>query len=162
MEQYAWILWIVLGVVLIIAETFTFGFVLFWFGIGALAAAAAAFLGLGVISQFLVFAIVSIALTALSRTIFAKYYSHGDEEKFKTGIDSLPGQIGTVTLASKGALREAAVKVYGSTWTAFPEAGEEPLAEGEKVEVIRVQGSSIYVKRIGELPEWREDKSITN
>jgi membrane protein implicated in regulation of membrane protease activity len=162
MEQYAWILWIVLGVILIIAETFTLGFVLFWFGIGALAAALTAFLGFGVISQFLVFAIVSIALTALSRTIFAKYYSHGDEEKFKTGIDSLPGQIGTVTLASKGALREAAVKVYGSTWTAFPEAGEEPLAEGEKVEVIRVQGSSIYVKRISELPEWREDKSITN
>jgi len=145
-------------VILIITETFTLGFVLFWFGVGALAAAFAGYLGFGVVSQFLVFAIVSIVLTALSRTIFAKYYSHGDEEKFKSGIDSLPGQIGTVTIASKGALREGAVKVYGSTWTAFPEAGDEPLAEGEKVEVIRVQGSSIYVKRIGELPEWREDK----
>jgi membrane protein implicated in regulation of membrane protease activity len=158
MEQYAWILWIVLGVILIIAETFTLGFVLLWFGIGALAAGLVGLLGFGMTLQFLVFAIVSVALTALSRTIFAKYYSHGDEEKFKTGIDSLPGQIGTVALASKGALQEAAVKVYGSTWTAFPEAGEKPLAEGEKVEVIRVQGSSIYVKRIGELPEWREEK----
>jgi membrane protein implicated in regulation of membrane protease activity len=162
MEQYAWLLWIVLGVILIITETFTLGFVLLWFGIGALAAALVGLLGFGMISQFLVFAIVSIALTALSRTIFARYYSHGDEEKIKTGIDSLPGQIGTVTIASKGALQEGAVKVYGSTWTAFPELGEEPLMEGEKVEVIRVQGSSIYVKRIGGLPEWREDKSITN
>jgi membrane protein implicated in regulation of membrane protease activity len=162
MEQYAWILWIVLGVVLIIAETFTLGFVLFWFGIGAIAAALVGLLGFGVVTQFLVFAVVSIALTVLSRTIFAKYYSHGDADAIKTGIDALPGQIGTVTLASKGALKEGAVKVYGSTWTAFPEAGEEPLAEGEKVEVIRVQGSSIYVKRINELPEWREDKSITN
>lgn len=158
MEQYAWILWIVLGVILIIAETFTLGFVLFWFGIGAAAAGLAGLLGFGVITQFLVFALVSIALTVLSRTIFAKYYSHGDDDAIKTGIDSLPGQIGTVTLASKGALKEGAVKVYGSTWTAFPEAGEEPLAEGEKVEVIRVQGSSIYVKRISELPEWREEK----
>jgi membrane protein implicated in regulation of membrane protease activity len=158
MEQYAWILWIVLGVILIITETFTLGFVLFWFGVGALAAAFAGFLGFGAMTQFLVFAVVSIALTALSRTIFAKYYSHGDEEKFKSGIDSLPGQIGTVTIASKGALQEGAVKVYGSTWTAFPEAGDAPLTEGEKVEVIRVQGSSIYVKRIGELPEWRESK----
>jgi membrane protein implicated in regulation of membrane protease activity len=158
MEQYAWILWIVLGVVLIITETFTLGFVLLWFGIGALAAALVGLLGFGVVSQFLVFAIVSIALTALSRTIFARYYSHGDEEKIKTGIDSLPGQIGTVTIASKGALQEGAVKVYGSTWTAFPEPGEKPLTEGEKVEVIRVQGSSIYVKRINELPEWREEK----
>jgi membrane protein implicated in regulation of membrane protease activity len=158
MEQYAWILWIVLGVILIITETFTLGFVLLWFGIGALAAALVGLLGFGVVSQFLVFAIVSIALTALSRTIFAKYYSHGDDEQIKTGIDSLPGQIGTVTISSKGALREGAVKVYGSTWTAFPELGEEPLMEGEKVEVIRVQGSSIYVKRINELPEWRESK----
>ena len=158
MEQYAWILWIVLGVVLIIAETFTLGFVLFWFGIGAIAAALVGLLGFGVVTQFLVFAIVSIALTVLSRTIFARYYSHGDADAIKTGIDSLPGQIGTVTIASKGALKEGAVKVYGSTWTAFPEAGEEPLAEGEKVEVSRVQGSSIYVRRIGELPEWREEK----
>ncbi|MDQ3800373.1 MAG: NfeD family protein [Acidobacteriota bacterium] len=162
MEQYAWILWIVLGVVLIIAETFTLGFVLFWFGIGALAAGLVGLLGFGVVAQFLAFAIVSVALTALSRTIFAKYYSHGDHEALKTGIDALPGQIGTVTSESKGALREGAVKVYGSTWTAFPEIGEEPLVEGEKVEVVRVQGSSIYVRRINELPEWREDKSITN
>jgi membrane protein implicated in regulation of membrane protease activity len=158
MEQYAWILWIVLGVILIITETFTLGFVLFWFGIGALAAALAGFLGFGAASQFLIFAIVSIVLTALSRTIFARYYSHGDEDAIKTGVDALPGQIGTVTTASKGALSEGAVKVFGSTWTAFPESGEEPLLEGEKVEVIRVRGSSIYVRRINQLPEWREEK----
>jgi membrane protein implicated in regulation of membrane protease activity len=39
MEQWAWILWVVLGVVFIIAEIFTLGFVLLWFGIGAIAAA---------------------------------------------------------------------------------------------------------------------------
>ena len=33
MENIAWILWLVLGVGLIIAEIFTLGFVLFWFGI---------------------------------------------------------------------------------------------------------------------------------
>ncbi len=74
-------------------------------------------------------------------------------------MDSLPGQIGTVTLSSKGALQEGAVKVYGSTWTAFPIDNEVPLIEGEKVEVVRVQGSSIYVQKIEEskkLPEWRE------
>jgi membrane protein implicated in regulation of membrane protease activity len=72
------------------------------------------------------------------------------------GMDSLPGQIGTVTSASKGALHEGAVKVYGSTWTAFP-VDEDPLAEGEKVEVVSVKGSSIYVRRVtNELPEWRQ------
>ena len=155
MEQYAWILWIVLGVVLIIAEIFTFGFVLFWFGVGALAAALAGLFGIGFIGQFLIFAVVSVALTMLSRTLLANYYSHSDADQVKTGIDSLPGQIGTVTGASKGALQSGEVKVYGSTWTAFPEEGEKPLREGERVEVVRVKGASIYVRRPSELPEWR-------
>jgi len=73
------------------------------------------------------------------------------------GVDSLPGQIGTVTIASKGALNEGAVKVYGSTWTAFPIDEETSLIEGEKVEVVSVKGSSIYVRRVSkELPEWRD------
>jgi membrane protein implicated in regulation of membrane protease activity len=156
MNEIAWILWVVLGVCLIIAEVFTLGFVLFWFGLGALAAALVGFLGLGFLWQFMAFAVVSLALTAMSRKIFADYYSHGDEDLVKTGVDALPGQIGTVTTESRGALNEGAVKVFGSTWTAFPIDDEMPLVEGEKVEVVRVQGSSIFVRKVNrELPEWR-------
>lgn len=155
MEQFAWILWLLLGVVLIVAEVFTLGFVLFWFGVGAIAAALAGFFGFGFGLQFAVFATVSIALTAMSRTIFARYLPHHDNA-LKMGMDALPGKIGTVTGASRGALREGAVRVYGSTWTAFPIDGETELVEGEKVEVVSVQGSSIYVRRVtNELPEWR-------
>ena len=110
--------------------------------------------------QFAIFAVVSIALTAMSRTIFAKYLSHSDENTVKMGIDALPGQIGTVTVGSKGALHEGAVKVYGSTWTAFPVDGETLLEEGEKVEVVSVRGASIYVRRVtNELPEWRGEST---
>ena len=153
------ILWIIIGVGLIIAEIFTLGFVLLWFGIGALAAAFVGFFTDSFLLQFLVFALVSSVLTAMSRTIFANYFSHGDENAIKMGMDALPGQIGMVTSESKGALKEAAVKVYGSTWTAFP-IDDETLTEGEKVEVVRVQGSSIYVRKINavrEIPEWRKD-----
>lgn len=156
MESIAWILWLVVAVGLVIAEIFTLGFVLFCFGIGALAAAIVAFAGLGLPWQFAAFAIVSIVLTGMSRTIFARYFQHGESNAMKSGIDSLPGRIGTVSSASKGALNEAAVKVFGSTWTAYPLDGEEILGEGEKVEVVEVKGSSIYVRRVrDELPEWR-------
>ncbi|MCA1590636.1 MAG: NfeD family protein [Acidobacteria bacterium] len=157
MEQSLWILWLILGIALIIAEIFTLGFVLLWFGIGALAAGMVGLAGFGFVVQFIVFAAVSIALTAMSRTLFAKYLPHHDANALKMGVDSLPGQIGTVTAASKGALREGAVKVYGSTWTAFP-IDETELEEGEKVEVVSVKGSSIYVRRITkELAGWRDD-----
>ena len=162
MEQLAWILWVILGVGLIIAEIFTLGFVLFWFGIGAFIAALVGFLGFGFGWQFLAFALVSIGLTAMSRTIFANYFSHNNENDLKMGVDSLPGQIGTVSSASKGALHEGAVKVFGSTWTAFPIDEETPLLEGEKVEVVQVRGSSIYVRKVShekELPEWRKEEN---
>src|SRR6266496_231513 len=103
MDQVAWILWLILGVVLVIAEIYTLGFVLFWFGIGALAAAIVGYLGFGLGLQFLAFAIVSVALTAMSRTIFARYLPHGEGNAMKSGVDSLPGKVGTVTAASKGA-----------------------------------------------------------
>ena len=158
MDNVAWILWLVIGVGLIIAEIFTLGFVLFWFGIGALAAAIVGFLGLGLGWQFGAFAFVSVALTAMSRTIFARYLPHNEGNAMKSGMDSLPGKIGTVSTASKGALNEAAVKVFGSTWTAFPVDGETELSEGEKVEVVEIKGSSIYVRRVSkELPGWQQD-----
>lgn len=160
MEQLAGILWAILGVILIITEVFTLGFFLLWFGIGAFAAAIFGFLGFSFVVQFLVFAVVSVSLTAMSRTIFANYFRH-DEDKVKLGVDALPGKIGTVTNASAGALNEGAVKVFGSTWTAFPIDDESLLLEGEKVEVVEVRGSSIYVRKIGakrELPEWRREE----
>ena len=157
MENMAWILWTVLGVILIVAEVFTAGFVLLWFGIGALAAALAGVLEFGYPAQFLVFFIVSIALTAASRTILSSYFLRdGEAGRLKTGVEGLPGKIGTVVSSSHGALNEGAVKVYGSTWTAYPVDGEDPLEAGDRVVVESLKGASIYVRRINdELPDWR-------
>lgn len=155
-ESLAWILWTILGVCLIIAEIFTPGFVLLWFGVGALGAALAAGLGLGYSLQFLVFFVLSIALTAASRTIFASFFAHREQpDALKTGAAALPGQVGTVVASSSGALHEGAVKVYGSVWTAYPAEGEAPLEAGERVVVERLRGASIYVRRVGSVPDWR-------
>lgn len=158
MDQIVSILWMILGVVLIVAEVFTLGFVLLWFGIGALAAGIVGILGFGLGWQVAVFIVVSTVLTAMSRTIFAQFFPAGGGYNRKMGIDSLPGQIGTVTSASKGALNESAVKVFGSVWTAFPIDSDILLTDGEKVEVVEVRGSSIYVRPvINELPGWQQD-----
>ncbi|MCA1633832.1 MAG: NfeD family protein [Acidobacteria bacterium] len=155
-ENFTWILWTILGVLLIIAEIFTPGFVLLWFGVGALAAALASIIGLGLGLQFLVFITLSVALTALSRTIFVNYFSkEGEPAGRKFGADSMPGQVGTVVTSSRGAMQEGAVKAFGSVWTAYPAEGEEPLEAGERVVIERLEGASIYVRRVSSLPEWR-------
>jgi membrane protein implicated in regulation of membrane protease activity len=155
-EDWVWILWTILGVILVIAEVFTPGFVLLWFGVGALAAALASFLGAGVAAQFVLFISISSALTALSRTIFVNYFAGRDEtEGLKSGMAGLPGRVGTVVGSSQGALNEGAVKVFGSVWTAYPAEGEPPLEAGDRVVVESLRGASIYVRRAGSLPDWR-------
>jgi len=156
--NWLWIAWVVLGLVLIVAEVFTPGFVLLWFGIGALAAAFASILGVDSLAvQFLIFSVVSIGLTAASRTIFVNYFSREKTgDSLRTGADALPGKIGTVVSSSRGALNEGAVKVFGSTWTAYPAEGEEPLEAGERVCVERMEGASLYVRRVELEPEWRQ------
>ena len=157
MSEWFWVLWCILGAILIVAEMFTSGFVLLWFGIGALAAAFAGLIGIDSLAiQFMIFAVVSIGLTAASRTIFLNYFSREKSgASLRSGVESMPGKIGTVVSSSKGALNEGAVKVYGSTWTAYPAPGEPPLEAGERVCVESVEGASIYVKRVGGEPDWR-------
>ena len=157
MENLIWILWCVLGLILIVAEVFTSGFVLLWFGIGALAAALAGIVGINSLGlQFLIFAAVSSGLTAASRTIFVNYFSREKTgDSLRTGVDSLPGKIGTVVSSSRGALNEGAVKVFGSTWTAYPADGEEPLEAGERVRIEKMEGASLYVRRMDDETDWR-------
>src|SRR5205809_1508885 len=157
MDNFYWILWCILGAILIVAEVFTTGFVLLWFGIGALAAAFAGIVGINNLGlQFLIFALVSVGLTAASRTIFVNYFSREKTgDSLRTGVDALPGKIGTVVSSSRGAMQEGAVKVFGSTWTAYHAEGETALKAVERVSVERIEGSSIYVRRIDEAVDWR-------
>jgi membrane protein implicated in regulation of membrane protease activity len=160
-SEILWLIWAVLGVILIIAEVFTPGFVLLWFGIGALCASLAALVGISSLTlQFLLFAFVSIALTVASRTIFVSYTDRWrNGVALRTGVESLPGQVGTVVSSSTGALHEGAVKVFGSVWTAYPADGEAPLETGDRVVVESVKGASITVRRAGALPPWRASEN---
>jgi len=145
----AWVIWLIIAAIFVVAEVFTSGFFLLWFGVGALAAAVMAMLGVdGLVAQTLVFLIVSVALVVASRTIFEKVLNRtADTNRLRSGIEAIIGQVGTVVESSRGALNEGAVKVYGSIWTAFPAEGERPLREGDSVAVERIEGNAIYVRR---------------
>jgi membrane protein implicated in regulation of membrane protease activity len=157
MSDY-WYIWLILGALFIVAEIFTPGFVLLWFGIGAIVAALLSLTGLvGLPLQVIIFLVVSVALTIASRTIFERVLMRGSPGSgLKSGIDSLPGRVAVVVSGSEGAMGEGAIRVFGSTWRAFPIEGEEPLREGEQVRIERVEGTSVYVSRVGGLPSWRQ------
>lgn len=147
--SYAWIVWLILAAIFVAVEVLTPGFFLLWFGVGALAAAILALLGVSSMPvQIIVFLTVSVALLVASRTIFERFLPLSSSARdLKTNVETIIGQVGTVVESSRGALNEAAVRVYGSTWTAFPISGEKPLTEGETVAVERIEGNRIYVRR---------------
>lgn len=153
-----WYIWLILAALFVVAEIFTTGFVLMWFGVGALIAALMSVLGIGGLAlHIIVFLLVSVALTVASRTIFENVFMRGSPgRELKTGVDTMPGRIGVVVSSSEGPMREGAVRVFGSTWRAFPLDGEESLREGEQVEIARVEGSSVYVRRVDGGPSWRQ------
>ncbi|MEK6302104.1 MAG: NfeD family protein [Acidobacteriota bacterium] len=155
-----WYLWLILGVLFIVAEIFTSGFVLLWFGIGALIAGLLALLGLGFPLQVVAFLGVSIALTIASRTIFERVLMRGSPgRELKTGMELMPGSVGVVVTSSEGAMREGAVRVFGATWRAFPAEDDEPLRAGERVQIDRVDGASVYVRKLDDVPSWRRRDS---
>src|SRR5262245_22138469 len=145
----AWIVWLIIAAIFAAAEVFTTGFVLLWFGVGALVAAILNLLGVeSVTAQTIVFLIVSVALVIASRTILDRFFTRSSPSgTFRSGVETMIGQTGTVVEPSRGALNEGAVKVYGSVWTAFPAEGEWPLREGDSVSVERIEGNAIYVRR---------------
>jgi membrane protein implicated in regulation of membrane protease activity len=144
-----WLIWLILAAVFAVAEVFTTGFVLLWFGVGAAVAALLALLGVeSLAAQVVGFLFVSVLLVIASRTIFEQFLvrsSRGNE--LKTGVAQMIGQRATVTEASRGVLNEAAVRAYGSVWTALPLPDEAPLREGETVLIERIEGNTVYVRR---------------
>jgi membrane protein implicated in regulation of membrane protease activity len=154
-----WYIWVILAAIFMVAEVFTSGFVLLWFGVGALTAALVALSGVGGLPlQVIVFLAVSILLTVASRTILERFFRRSPGRELLTGIESLPGKVGVVVESSSGALKDGAVRVFGSTWRAFPADGEEALLEGDQVKVERVDGVSIYVRKIRNERTWRDEQ----
>lgn len=139
----------VLAAIFIGIEAMTPGFFLLWFGVGSLAAALLALTGIGGIgAQIIVFLVVSVLLLITSRNVIERFFHRNTSEKqLKTGVETLVGQIATVVEGSSGALNQAAVRVYGSVWTAFPTEGESPLQVGESVAVDHIDGNTLYVRR---------------
>ena len=145
-----WIIWLIVAALFLVGEVLTTGFFLLWFGVGAIVAALLALLGInGLALQIVAFLAVSIFLVIASRTIFERFPGLGRGRHLKTGVEKMIGEVGTVVEPSTGERSEAAVKVYGSVWTAFPCEGEDPLTAGETVRVDRVDGNVIYVYRSG-------------
>jgi membrane protein implicated in regulation of membrane protease activity len=138
----AWVIWVAAAVVLLIAEATTSAFIAIYFGLAAIATAAVALTGVDVVVQLIAFVGLSVGGLILTRPALKR--TIGSPQLHRMGIDAMQGKIGVVTRAI-GELESGLVKVGGETWTARSFYDEEPIAEGSRVEVVKIEGVTALV-----------------
>jgi membrane protein implicated in regulation of membrane protease activity len=119
------------------------GFFLLWFGIGALVAAILAYLRFSSVWQWLSFIGISSILLALSRRFAEKVSA---KQPPGIGANRLIGKYGIVKEEINPDKGTGAVRVEKDDWKAETSCGEV-IPSGEKVVVLKVEGTHVVVKK---------------
>ena len=131
-------IWLALAVILAIVEMSTTSLVSIWFVMGSLFAFGVSFITDSVITQMVVFILVSATALAFTRPLVKK---HIHKETVPTNADMIIGKTALVTQAitvdNKGR-----VTVDGQSWLA---QADVPLAVGEHVIVEKITGVTLSV-----------------
>ncbi|MFJ6199395.1 NfeD family protein [Micromonospora sp. NPDC092111] len=151
------VVWIVLGVVLAVAEIFTTTLFLIMLAAGAFAAAGAAALGAPVAVQAVVFAVVSALSVAVARPTIRRHMrpaAESGEQPF--GVEALEGA--SALVIEPVDTGRGLVKIDGELWSARPYDAAQSFEPGARVQVIKVRGATALVWQDdisppGELPE---------
>ena len=143
------IIWLVLMVVFLIAESQSVTMVSLWFAAGALGALIAELCGAQLWLQIVIFFAVSIVLLASLRPIARKYFT---PKIIRTNADSIIGQTGLVTTDIDNVAAQGQVKLGAMEWSARSTSGES-IAVGTLVKVDKIEGVKAYVTPVAEKAE---------
>jgi membrane protein implicated in regulation of membrane protease activity len=143
----AWWHWLALGLILIALElAASGGFYVIFFGIAAIAISALRVFGAAGPAwvQVLLFSVLSVASLVLFRSPLMRWMKLDREG---VDVDSLVGEnaVARENIPPGGVGR---VELRGTVWTAR-NAGSRPLANGERLVVVRVEQLTIHVEAEG-------------
>jgi len=135
--------WLVLAVVLAVAEGLTTTFVLIMFAAGALAAAGGAALGAPLWAQALLFAGVSLAALIGVRPALQRRRGDAPDSREHLGLSAIEG-VEALVIEDIGA-SSGQIKIDGEIWSARPYDAQQSFAKGTRVRVIEVKGATAMV-----------------
>ena len=136
-----WMIWVGIGVICMIIEIFTPGFLFMSFGIGAILTGLVSILVRGTAIQILIFAVITFILFLYLRKFSKKLISESSEE---TNIFALIGKTGTV-MKEIPADGKGYVKIGSEEWSAIAKDGKKIGIE-QKVIVSSIEGNKLIVK----------------
>ncbi len=137
------VVWLIFGVILVVGEILTPTFFLLWFAIGAFVASAVSTV-FGTLVQLLTFIVVSALLVILTRPLAKRI---AKQEPRKIHIDEIVGKSAVVIETIDNKSGKGLVKIGGDVWRAYSE-DESLIDEGAKVQIVRIEGAHVVVKKI--------------
>lgn len=140
-----WLIWMIIGILLIIGEIFTPSFFMILIGISSLLAGIVAFF-IPVNLIFIplcVFAVSTALLLIYLRPICLKYLYNKNAQS--SNVDAMKGKIVTAETKIDGT-NSGTVKLYADLWKARTENGCI-IEAGEKVCIVRVEGNVVIVSK---------------
>ncbi len=136
------IYWIITAVIFLIIEILTPGIFLFsCFSIGGIIAFVVSLFSKSIILQGVVFTISSVLAIYFLRPLLMKVFV---PKGTKSNVDSLIGEVAIVVEYIDGTKKMGIVKVNNELWRAV---ANEKILENEEVEIVKVEGAHLVVKR---------------
>lgn len=131
----------------VLVELMTVGLTSIWFAAGSFVAFIIALLGGNVVVQGIAFILVSVVLLALTKPWAGKYIN---SRTVKTNVDSLVGERAVLTEDADSMKQTGKAVVNGQEWTVRPQDETQVIRRGELIEVVKISGVKLIVKRVKE------------
>ncbi len=153
--DWVWI-WLGIVVVALVLEFVTMELVSVWFAFGGFVALIMSLTPASVASQWIVFAIVSLACILGLRKLSLKLLQKDQDHK----VTNKELTIGTTTklLETISKTKKGLIKVNGVEWTAIAENEDTTIEEGSLVKIIGQRGNKYIVK----LEKAKEEEKTKN
>ncbi len=139
------IFWLVLMLILILAEIATMGLTTIWFAAAALVCGICAGFGMPFLPQMIIFIVVSLVLILFTRPIAMKYFNR---DRVKTNAESLIGRQAIVTTQIDNLRAAGQVTVSGQEWTARSSEDGTIIPQGAVAEVLAINGVKLIVREV--------------
>lgn len=131
----------------VLVELMTVGLTSIWFAAGSFVAFIIALLGGNVVVQGIAFILVSVVLLALTKPWAGKYIN---SRTVKTNVDSLVGERAVLTEDADSMKQTGKAVVNGQEWTVRPQDETQVIRKGELIEVVKISGVKLIVRRVKE------------
>lgn len=147
MEDFMWIVWLSLMVIMVFIEALGPALVSIWFAIGALAALIVSFIPkVPFWVEIIVFVVVSAVALLTIRPISKKFLKRNT---INSNVDSLVGKRGPLQ-EEISPFSAGSCKINDVSWTAVSSNDKETIAKGAIVEVVTIIGNKLVVKKVEE------------